>query len=77
MAEFFPGLRKKLSSVVDGAWVGQIEAKQTLRKGAEDSGFAGCIKALMEEGTAGRESYRKCAEKHNLKGTYRGIWGTA
>jgi len=74
--EFFPGLRKKLSSVVDGAWVGQIEAKHTLRKAAEDTGYASCLKDLMLRGVAGRDAYRECQEKTNLAGAYRGIWGT-
>jgi len=78
MAEaFFRDLRQKLSSTVDGAWVGKIDEKKSLSKIARDTGFAACLKKHMEAGTGGRATFRECQEAAALGDNFRKLWGTA
>ena len=75
MSEFLKNLRKKLSSTVDGAWVGQIESKDALEKAARDSGFATCLKEAMESGGDVKKAYADCAEATGIAEAYRKLWG--
>jgi len=75
MSEFLKNLRKKLSGTVDGAWVGQLDAKDALEKIARDTGFASCLREAMEAGGDVKKAYADCAEAAGLAEAYRKLWG--
>ena len=75
MSEFLKNLRKSLSNVVDGAWVGKIEAKDALEKIARDSGFADCLREAMEAGGDVKSAYAACAKDKGIADAYRKLWG--
>jgi len=75
MSEFLKNLRKKMSQTVDGAWVGQLDAKDALSKIARDTGFAACLRKAAREGRPITEAYRECQESAGLAEAYRKAWG--
>ncbi len=72
--QFLENLRKKLSSTVDGSWVGQLEAKDALENIARDSGYADCLRRAFEAG-ATRDAYRSCAKEAGISSKYKEAWG--
>jgi len=69
--------RSELSSAIRSLsiWTEVSKAYRTAVPRASKGGeFAKCLKDLMEKGTAGREAYRKCAEKARLSEALSSVW---